>query len=239
MKIIPAIDILDGKLVRLKKGDYNSVKVYSDDPFEMVRTYSDLGFEWLHLVDLSGAKSGKLFIPELIKKIKKETNILIQVGGGIRDLNDAQMLIDEGVDKLVIGSISITNKIEFERIISCIDSDKVIVSADIKENFVMVNGWTSNSQVTLNDHIKYCISKGIQTFLCTDINKDGMLTGPSLEFYKRLMIEFPELNFIASGGISSIKDLYDLKELNIYAAVIGKAIYENKIDLKELIQIAG
>ncbi|MEP0861943.1 MAG: 1-(5-phosphoribosyl)-5-[(5-phosphoribosylamino)methylideneamino]imidazole-4-carboxamide isomerase [Ignavibacterium sp.] len=239
MKIIPAIDILDNKLVRLEKGEYNSAKVYSDDPLEMARTFSDFDFEWLHIVDLSGAKSGKLFITELIGRIKTETKLKIQVGGGIRNLSDAKMLIDKGVDRLVIGSISVIDKQEFEKIISEIGPEKIIASVDVKDDYVMVKGWTLNSKVRLSDHIKYCLSKNVKSFLCTDIKKDGMLTGPNLELYKNLLSEFPFADLIASGGISSLQDLIALKELNIYAAVVGKAIYENKIDLKELKKIAG
>lgn len=239
MKIIPAIDILNNKLVRLEKGDYNSAKVYPDNPLDMACTYSDLGFEWLHIVDLFGAKSGKLFITELISRIKREAKIKIQFGGGIRSLNDAKMLIDQGIDSLVIGSISVTNKQEFERIISEIGSEKIIVSVDVKDNSVMIKGWTLNSEIRLNDHIYYCLSKNVKTFLCTDIKKDGMLTGPNFKLYKNLIKEFPSAEFIASGGISSLQDLISLKELNLYAAVVGKAIYENKIDLKELKKIAG
>lgn len=239
MKIIPAIDVLDNKLVRLEKGDYNSAKIYSDDPLEMACKYYYSGFEWLHIVDLSGAKSGKLFITDLINKIKTETKLKIQLGGGIRNLNDANMLIDIGVDRLVIGSISVTNKSEFEKIISIVGPEKIIAAIDVKEDFVMIKGWTLNSEIRPNDHIDYCLSKNVKTVLCTDIKKDGMLTGPNLELYKNLMYEFPSADFIASGGISSLQDLTTLKELNIYAAVVGKAIYENNIDLKELIKIAG
>ncbi|AFH48166.1 Phosphoribosylformimino-5-aminoimidazole carboxamide ribonucleotide isomerase [Ignavibacterium album JCM 16511] len=239
MKIIPAIDILDNKLVRLEKGEYDSAKVYSDDPFEMARTFSDFGFEWLHIVDLSGAKSGKLFITELISRIKNERKLKIQVGGGIRNLSDAKMLIDKGVDRLVIGSISVIDKQEFEKIISEIGPEKIIASVDLRDDYVMVKGWTLNSEVRLSDHIKYCLSINVKTFLCTDIKKDGMLTGPNLELYKNLLSEFPSADFIASGGISCLQDLIALRELNIYAAVVGKAIYENKIDLKELKKIVG
>jgi len=239
MKIIPAIDILDNKLVRLEKGDYSSAKVYSNDPFEMACTFSDLGFEWLHIVDLSGAKSGKLFLTELISRIKTETKLKIQVGGGIRNLNDANLLIDKGVDKLVIGSISVIDKQEFEKIISEIGAEKIVTSVDVNEDYVMIKGWTVNSEIRLSDHINYCLSQDVKTFLCTDIKKDGMLTGPNLELYKNLLSEFPSADFIASGGISTLQDLMLLRELNLYAAVVGKAIYENKIDLKELKKIAG
>lgn len=239
MKIIPAIDILDNKLVRLKKGNYNSAKVYSDDPFRLASTFSDFGFEWLHIVDLSGARSGKLFITELINKIKKETKLKIQFGGGIRNLDDANKLIDVGVDRLIIGSISITNKSEFEKIISAIGAENIIAAIDVKDDFVMIKGWTENSEIRLDEHINYCLSKNVRTFLCTDIKKDGMLSGPNLKLYEILLNKFPSANVIASGGLSSLQDITELKDLKVYAAVVGKAIYENKIDLKELRKIAG
>lgn len=239
MKIIPAIDILDHKLVRLEKGDYNSAKVYSDDPFRMALTFSDFGFEWIHIVDLSGAKTGKLSVTELINKIKRETKLKIQFGGGIRNLYDANKLIDVGVDRLVIGSISVTNKSEFEKIISAFGAENIIAAIDVKDDFVMIKGWTENSEIRLDEHINYCLSKNVITFLCTDIKKDGMLSGPNLKLYKNLLNKFPSANVIASGGLSSLQDLTELKELKIYAAVVGKAIYENKIDLKELRKIAG
>lgn len=239
MKIIPAIDILDNKLVRLEKGDYKSAKIYSDDPIKMSCTIYNEGFEWLHIVDLSGAKNGKLFITELINRIKKETKLKIQFGGGIRNLNDAVMLINSGVDNLIIGSISVLNKKEFEKIISAVGSEKIIASVDVNENFVMIKGWTVNSKIKLEEHINYCLTQNVKKFLCTDINKDGMLSGPNFELYRNLTTEFPNADFIASGGIASLKHLEVLKELNLYAAVIGKAIYENNIELKELKKIAG
>lgn len=238
MKIIPALDILDNKLVRLEKGEYNSAIVYSDDPFKMACTFFDSGFEWLHIVDLSGAKSGKLFITELINRIKNETKLKIQIGGGIRKLDDAKMLMDKGADRLVLGTISVLDKQEFEKIILLVSPEKIVASVDVKEIYVMIKGWTLNSEIKLYDHINYCLSKNVKTFLCTDIKNDGMLTGPNLVLYKYLMSEFPSADFIASGGIGSLQDLTSLKELNIYAAVVGKAIYENKIDLMELIKNA-
>lgn len=239
MKIIPAIDILNNKLVRLEKGDYKSAKIYSDDPFKMACTIYNEGFEWLHIVDLSGAINGKLFITELINRIKKETRLRIQFGGGIRNLDDAMMLVDSGVDNLIIGSISVLNRKEFEKIISAVGSEKIIASVDVNENFVMIKGWTVNSEIELEEHINYCLTKNVKKFLCTDINKDGMLNGPNFELYRNLTKEFPNANFVTSGGIGSLKHLEVLKELNLYAAVIGKAIYENKIHLKELKKIAG
>ncbi len=226
MLIIPAIDILDGKLVRLEKGNYNSGKVYSDDPFSVASIFDEIGFDLIHIVDLSGSKEGKIQTIDLLKKIKSNLKIKIQFGGGIRSADDVKLLLEIQVDFLVIGSLSIINPEEYEKI-------------DSKNELVRIKGWTQNSQISVYDHIEFCFSKGTTKFLCTDITKDGMLSGPNLSLYKKIKELFPQINLIASGGISSLSDVLELKEINIYGAVIGKAIYENKIDLKELKKIAG
>lgn len=239
MKIIPAIDILDNKLVRLEKGDYNSSKIYSEDPVEAAKRFYNAGFNLLHIVDLSGSKTGKISVTETIKRIKNETKLKIQFGGGIRSVADAKKLIDSGIDKLIIGSISVSDKNEFEKIILNVGSQKIIAAVDVKHDFVMIKGWTLDSNIKINDHINYCLSFGLETFLCTDIKKDGMLTGPNINLYKKLHKDFSSIKIIASGGVSNFKDLQKLSELDLYGAVVGKAIYENKIDLKELKKIAG
>lgn len=238
MKIIPAIDILDNKLVRLEKGKFQSSKIYSDNPLEVAKSFDGFGFEWLHIVDLSGSKSGKISTIDLLDKIKNKTRLKIQFGGGIRSLEDAKQLINY-VDRIIIGSLSVTNKNEFEKIISEIGEQKIICAVDVKNERVMIKGWTFDSELTLQNHIGYCSSVGIKNFLVTDIERDGMLTGPNINLYSKLISNYPSLNFIASGGISSFDDLIDLKKINAYAVVVGKAIYENKISLKELKEIAG
>lgn len=238
MKIIPAIDILDNKLVRLEKGKFQSSKIYSDNPLDIAKTFDGFGFEWLHIVDLSGSKSGKISTIDLLDKIKNQTRSKIQFGGGIRSLEDAKQLINY-VDRIIIGSLSVTDKNEFEKIISEIGEQKIICAVDVKDEKVMIKGWTVDSELTLQNHIDYCSSVGIKNFLVTDIQRDGMLTGPNIILYSKLITNYPSLNFIASGGISSYDDLIHLKKINTYAVVVGKAIYEKKISLKELKEIAG
>lgn len=238
MLIIPAIDILDGKLVRLEKGDYQTHKVYSDNPFEVAQKFSEHGFDLIHIVDLSGSKDGRINTVELLKKMKFELNIKIEFGGGIRSLDNVKKLVNSGVDKIVIGSISITNKNEFEKIVKKFGSEKIIAAIDSDDGLIKVKGWTEQTNVTIESHIDYCLSLNVNTFLCTDIKKDGMLTGPNITLYKNLMDKFPSSKIIASGGVSRIEDVKELIEQNLYAVVIGKAIYENKINLKELAELA-
>lgn len=239
MLAIPGLDILDGKLVRLEKGDYKSQKIYSENPFEIVERFAECGFGLIHLVDLSGSRDGRISSIELLKKIKSELKIKIQFGGGIRSLEDAIKLIETGVDKLVIGSISISNKNEFERIIQNVGGEKVITAVDTENELVRIKGWTESSQLNIYDHMSYCLSKDIITFLCTDIKRDGMLSGPNVDLYKKLKDKFPKAKIIASGGMSSLDDLKKLISLDLYGAVIGKAIYENRIQLTELSEYVG
>jgi phosphoribosylformimino-5-aminoimidazole carboxamide ribotide isomerase len=238
MKIIPALDILDNKLVRLEKGNFQSSKIYSENPLDVAKTFEGVGFEWLHIVDLSGSKSGKISTIDLLDKIKNQARLKIQFGGGIRSLEDAKQLI-KYVDRIIIGSLSVTNRNEFEKIISEVGQQKIICAVDVKDEKVMIKGWTVDSELTLQNHIGYCSSVGIKNFLVTDIQRDGMLTGPNLNLYRKLITNYPSLNFIASGGIGNNDDLINLKKINAFAVVVGKAIYENKIILKELKEIAG
>ena len=239
MIIIPAIDILDGKLVRLEKGIYQSHKVYSENPFGIAKQFADYKFDLIHIVDLSGSKDGKINSIELLKRIKSELKIKIQFGGGIRSLDDALRLVDSGIDKIVIGSISVANKNEFEKIIRHIGSKKIISAIDTENEIIKIKGWTENTDINIFDHINYCLSIGVDTFLCTDIKRDGMLTGSNLKLYHKLMKKFPEAKIIASGGVCRIEDVQELKSQELYAVVIGKAIYENKNQLKELAEFVG
>ena len=239
MKIIPAMDILNGKLVRLEKGIFQSRKIYSENPFETAKLFAANGFETIHIVDLSGSKDGKIKTLKLLQKIKTELKLQIQFGGGIRSLDDAIMLIKNGVDKIIAGSISVADKNEFEKIICRISSDKIIAAVDSEDEQVKIKGWTENSGINIYNHIDCCLANGIDTFLCTDIKKDGMLTGPNVELYQKLKTKYPKAKIIASGGVSRIEDVKNLKMENLYGVVVGKAIYENKIKLKELSGLAG
>jgi phosphoribosylformimino-5-aminoimidazole carboxamide ribotide isomerase len=239
MKIIPAIDILDGKVVRLAKGNFNNSKIYSEDPYDYAKRIFESGFNWIHIVDLSGSKNGKISVFQTLEKIISNLKIKIQFGGGIRTLADAQSLIQIGVQKIVIGSISVTNKMEFEKIVKKLSAENIICAADIENNIVKVKGWTERTGQNIYDHINYCLSEEVKNFLCTDIKRDGMLSSPNFELYKELKSNYPDANIIASGGISCISDITKLKSMNIYGVVVGKAIFESKIDLKELSLLAS
>jgi phosphoribosylformimino-5-aminoimidazole carboxamide ribotide isomerase len=235
---IPAIDIIDGKVVRLSKGEYDSVVHYENSPFEQAKIYSDLGFDWIHIVDLSGSKDGKINTIKILEEIKTKTNLKIEFGGGIRSKGDVLQLNQLGVDGIIIGSLSLTDKQEFESIFDDVNPSKVVIAADVLDYQVRIKGWTQNTFVHLYDHIEYCSNLGIDIFLCTDIAVDGMLTGPSYELYENTLAKYPNIKLTASGGVSSMKDIVKLNELSLRGVVIGKAIYENKINLKELAEIA-
>ncbi|MCX6167784.1 MAG: 1-(5-phosphoribosyl)-5-[(5-phosphoribosylamino)methylideneamino]imidazole-4-carboxamide isomerase [Ignavibacteriales bacterium] len=234
MLIIPAIDILDGKVVRLQKGDFATAKSYSDHPVDQAKIYDESGFEWIHIVDLSGSKDGIITSLKILEEIKKNTKLKIEFGGGIRNVEDISKLFSIGVDKVVVGSLPVLDKPEFETVVETFPPDKIIIAADTKKGEVVVKGWSENSYLEISVYITQCKGYGINNYLITDIDKDGMLEGPNLRLYHGLKELFPDLFLIASGGIRGKKDLEDLKEYNCNAAIVGKAIYENKIDLKEL-----
>ncbi len=238
MLVIPAIDIIDNKVVRLEKGEYESSKEYGIDLFGQIEHYQKNGFKRIHVIDLMASKSGKINIANVIKAVKEIYDVQIQFGGGIRSAEKVKELFDIVVDKIIVGSLSINNKNEFEKILKENDPSKIIVAVDVKGDEIFIKGWTENSNIRLNDHIDYCSKLGVTEFLCTDINKDGMLQGPNFYLYKKLMKDFPELKFIASGGISNLADIEKLDQMKMYATVVGKAIYENKIELKELAKFA-
>ncbi len=238
MLIIPAIDIIDGKVVRLSKGKYESKVNYNKTPLEQANIYDDLGFEWLHIVDLSGSKDGKINTKTIIEEIKNETNLKLEFGGGIRSKQDVVSLNNIGIDGIIIGSLSITNRDEFESIFNDIEPSKIIIAVDVLDYKIRIKGWTEDSNIHLYSHIDYCNNLGIENFLCTDIAVDGMLTGPNYDLYNSTLEKFPNIKLTASGGVSNIDDLLKLNKLPIRGVVIGKAIYENKIDLKELSKLA-
>lgn len=237
MLIIPAIDIYKNKVARLHKGKFEDATFYNSSPLEYAIQYSQYSFEWLHVVDLEASAKGLITTKEIINQIKRNTNLKIQFGGGIKSFKTAIELLELGVDRIIIGSISISNKKEFEKIVSKIDNEKIIVAIDSKDQKILIKGWLEQSETLLQDHINYCATLGLKYFLCTDVSRDGTLTGPNFELYIELQKKFPNLKFIASGGISKLDDLMKLKKLNIYATVVGKALYENKIKLTELKKI--
>jgi len=235
--IIPAIDLYDNKIVRLRKGDFNQVTFYEQTPLEKAKEFARHGFEWLHIVDLLGSKSGEISVEEIIREVKKETNLNIEFGGGVRNSKSVYRLFEIGIDKIILGSISVKNKIAFETIAKNFPPQNFIVAVDALDEMIAVSGWTEATSISIYKHLEYCLDLGLTHFLCTDISKDGMLTGTNVELYKKILTRFPAINLIASGGIKDLDDVKNVKAINPYGVVIGKAIYENKIDLKELAKV--
>ncbi|MBR8536489.1 1-(5-phosphoribosyl)-5-[(5-phosphoribosylamino)methylideneamino]imidazole-4-carboxamide isomerase [Carboxylicivirga sediminis] len=232
--IIPAIDIIDGKCVRLSQGDYNSKKVYNEDPLEVAKEFEDHGIKRLHLVDLDGAKAGRIINYKVLERIAGKTNLIIDFGGGLKRSQDLHIAFESGAQMVTGGSIAVKNSEEFESWIEQYGSEKIILGADAKDNKIAVTGWLEETDQKLIPFIKGYTEKGIQKVICTDISKDGMLQGPAIELYQEILGKLPELYLVASGGVSGIKDIEKLAEANIPAVIFGKAIYEGKIQLKEL-----
>jgi len=237
MIIIPAIDIIDNKIVRLKKGDFNKAEYYPNTPLQQSKLYESAGFEWIHIVDLLASKTGSINVIDTIRQIKSETSLKIEFGGGIRNEASFSGVIEAGADKVIIGSLAVSDKLEFENIVEKYSSGKIIVAADVKDEMIAIKGWTENTNISVYSLIKYCLSLGINNFLCTDISSDGMLTGTNINLYSKILEHYPGINLIASGGVNDIQDIHELYKLDIHSVVIGKAIYENIIDLKELARI--
>lgn len=237
MKIIPAMDLLEGKVVRLTQGKFDEVKIYSNNPLEQVKIFEEYGFNMIHIVDLSGSKDGKMSTIKILEEIISNSNIKIQFGGGIRSLKDINILLQLGIEKIVIGSLPFTDRNEFLKILDSVPNKKIILAADTFRNDVVVKGWLEKSQMSINSFIAEWFNYGINDFLVTDIEKDGMLKGPNINLYKELKSSFPEINLLASGGIKDISDIKKMSDCKIDAVIIGKAIYENKIDIKELVKL--
>lgn len=236
MKIIPAIDIIGGQCVRLTHGDYSTKKVYNADPLEAARSFEDHGLEHLHLVDLDGAKAGKVQNLAVLEKITSNTELKVDFGGGVATDDDIEAVFNAGALQVNCGSIAVRDPEKMARWVQKY-GDKIILSADVKGTKVAIDGWQKDSGQELSGFIREYMEKGIQYVTCTDIATDGALTGPSNSLYARLKKEFPGLNIIASGGVSCLDDVIKLKELDVYGVIIGKAIYEGKVQLNELAEI--
>ena len=237
MLIIPAIDLYENKIVRLRKGDFNQVTFYEQTPLAKAKEFEQYGFEWIHIVDLLGSKTGIISVETIIRQVKKETKLKIEFGGGVRNSHTVSQLFEIGVDKIILGSMSVKNKNEFEIIVKNFPPENFIIAVDALDEMLAVSGWTEATAISIYAHIEYCLQFGLTHFLCTDISKDGMLTGTNVELYKNILAHFPRINLIASGGIKDLDDVKKVKEINPYAVVIGKAIYERKINLKELAEV--
>jgi phosphoribosylformimino-5-aminoimidazole carboxamide ribotide isomerase len=236
IELIPAIDIIDGKCVRLTKGDYGTKSVYGE-PIDMARQFASLGFKRLHMVDLDGAKSKHIVNDAVLRQITNETNLIVDFGGGIKTDEDIRKAFDAGASMVTIGSVAVTNPDLFQTWLQKYGAEHIILGADVRNGKISINGWKEDSDDELLTFLKRYVEMGVKNVLCTEISRDGTLSGPATLLYKDIMRIYPELHLIASGGIGSIEDIKDLNKAAIPAVVFGKAIYEGKIDLKELIQL--
>ncbi|MBP3314710.1 MAG: 1-(5-phosphoribosyl)-5-[(5-phosphoribosylamino)methylideneamino]imidazole-4-carboxamide isomerase [Clostridia bacterium] len=237
MNIIPAIDLIGGQAVRLVKGDYDKVTVYSDDPAAVAESFERAGAKYLHVVDLDGAKDGTTANFETIKKIIERTDLSVEVGGGIRTLERVRQYIEIGVDRVIIGTAAVTDP-DFLREAVKLYGEKIVVGVDIKDGFVAIKGWLEVSELSCKEFCKKLEDLGVKTIICTDISKDGMMSGTNRELYRELYDEF-ELNIIASGGVSSMEDIAVLSNMGLFGAIVGKAIYTGAIELSEAIKLAA
>ena len=234
MIIIPAIDIIDRKCVRLVKRDYTQKKIYKDDPLETAMQFEDAGLTRLHLVDLDGAKAGTVKNWNVLERIASKTKLLIDFSGGLSTKKNVQTAFDSGAAYAAIGTMAVKDEMEVSNWLSASGADKFIIGADIKNEMIQVKGWTEETTVSIFNLIERYRQKSVEQFFCTDINKDGLLEGPSVDLYKKIKQQFPAINLIASGGVSSIHDLELLQQAGCSATIVGKAIYENKISLNDL-----
>lgn len=239
MEIIPAIDIIDGKCVRLSKGDYNAQKTYSDNPLEVARMFQDAGLKRLHLVDLDGARSSHVVNHRTLESIAGRTGLTIDFGGGIKSDEDLRIVFSSGAAMATVGSIAVSHPELMLEWISAYGPDRMILGADVRDGFISVSGWKEDSRLTLTDFLKDYTSKGITRVLCTDINRDGMLQGPATDLYRSILKDFPDMKLIASGGVSSMEDLIGLKEAGLPSAIVGKAYYEGRVTLEQLSRLAN
>jgi phosphoribosylformimino-5-aminoimidazole carboxamide ribotide isomerase len=234
MKIIPAIDIIGGKCVRLTQGDYSQKTEYHDSPLEMAKRFEGVGIERLHLVDLDGAKAKKIVNLEVLKSIAAGTSLKVDFGGGIQSDYDINLAFESGAHQVTGGSIAVKNPVMFESWIASFGGEKIILGADAKDRKIAISGWEETTTMDLIDFIKSYHTKGIQYVICTDVAKDGLLQGPSTELYKDILAELPGIKLIASGGVAGVKDLEELQKIGVYGIIVGKAYYEERITLEEL-----
>ena len=236
IEIIPAIDIIEGKCVRLTQGKYESKKIYNENPLLVAKEFESYGIKRLHIVDLDGAKSKHIVNYSVVEKIANATSLTIDFGGGIKTDNDLDIAFKAGASMVTIGSVAVSQPELFIKWLNTFGTGKIILGADVKNGLISINGWKEEGDYTLDAFLKKYVGEGVSQVLCTDISKDGMLSGPATELYKRVLKGFPDLKLIASGGISCIDDILTLQKEGIPAVVFGKAIYEGKINIQELIE---
>ena len=234
IEIVPAIDIIGGKCVRLSKGDYGSMKVYNENPLDVARAFEDVGCTSLHLVDLDGAKSKHIVNYRTLETIAGHTALHIDFGGGLKTDDDVRIAFESGAEKITGGSVAVTHHAMFEGWLNRYGSDAIILGADARNGKISTNGWLHDSEEQIVPFIRQYMEKGVTQVISTDINCDGMLSGPSLELYRSILAELPDLRLIASGGVSAMADVEHLHEIGVQAVIVGKAIYEGRITMREL-----
>jgi phosphoribosylformimino-5-aminoimidazole carboxamide ribotide isomerase len=235
MEIIPAIDIINGKCVRLTKGDYAQQKIYNENPLEVAKQFEDAGIKRLHIVDLDGAKAGKIINIQVLETIAVNTKLIIDFGGGVKNITDVGNILNAGAAIVTIGSLAVKHPEILEEWLLEFGTDKFLIGADVLDEKIKISGWLEDGGVGIFTFIGKMLALGVQNIFCTDISKDGVMEGPSIDLYKKIMEEHAEVNLIASGGVSKIEDVIQLKEIGCKGAIIGKAIYEGKISLEQLI----
>jgi len=234
IEIIPAIDIIQGKCVRLEKGDYKKVTVYSKNPEEVAMAFEDAGIQRIHVVDLEGAKEKHVVNYKTLEKIASKTSLIIDFGGGIKSDDDIKIVYESGAKMATIGSVAVTDKQLFESWMKKYGPEKLILGADVKDNKIAITGWKNITEINLEEFLNTYLETGIKYVLCTDISRDGMLKGASIDFYKNISEKYKSLKFIASGGITSVDEIEELDKANIFGVIIGKAYYEGYIKFKDL-----
>lgn len=239
IELIPAIDLIDGKCVRLTKGDYDTQKVYNEDPVAVAREFEAHGFTRLHVVDLDGARSRHIVNQNTLERIASATNLKIDFGGGIKSDEDIRIAFASGASQITVGSVAVTEPQRFMEWLQEYTPDRMILGADVKNGLISINGWKEESTQELIPFLHSYIDRGVKHVLCTEISRDGMLQGPATPLYKKVMTEFPDCRLIASGGVSGMNDIIALNEAGIPAVVFGRAIYEGRISLDELAEWAG
>lgn len=239
MEIIPAIDIIEGKCVRLTHGDYAQKKIYNEHPLEVARQFEDAGLKRLHLVDLDGAKAGAVKNWKVLETLAGKTSLVIDFGGGIKSEKDLSIVFDSGAALCTVGSMAVKEKEAFVQWLQKWGAEKFLLGADVKAEKITISGWTEQTEIWIYDFIEAYLEKGVQQIFCTDVSRDGALQGPSTTLYKSILEKFPGLHLIASGGVSSLDDLYGLQDISCKGVIIGKAIYEGRVQLADLKKFAN
>jgi len=237
IEIIPAIDLIDGKCVRLSQGDFSQKKIYNENPLEVAKEFEDFGLKQLHIVDLDGAKNGKVTNLKVLETVAKNTNLMIDFGGGIKTDEDINSVFSAGAEMASIGSVAVKNAEKFFEWLEKFGGEKILLGADVKGKTLAINGWQTETEIEILPFLREYFAKGVTQTFVTDISKDGLLQGSSNELYAEILREIPEIKLIASGGVSKIEDVYELEKIGCSGVIIGKAIYEGRIKLEELVKI--